>query len=82
MITSEVAFQAQGQNIIDHSPAGYDTPRNEIKKRKVDTIIYYSKTVVTKCESQAYTTPSYKHTWPVRRNNLFNFAQQLFKLPI
>jgi enterochelin esterase-like enzyme len=54
-----IAFQAKGQNIINHSPADFDTPRNEIKKGKIDTIIYYSKTVGTKRKALVYTPPSY-----------------------
>src|SRR5664279_1101734 len=54
-----VAFQAKGQNIINHAPAGYDTPRNEIKKGKVDSIVYDSKTVGTKRKALVYTPPSY-----------------------
>ena len=59
IIALAVAFQAKGQNIINHAPAGYDTPRNEIKKGKVDSIVYYSKTVGTNRKALVYTPPSY-----------------------
>jgi len=58
-LTVVVGFQAKSQNIINHSPADFDTPRNEIKKGKVDTIVYYSKTVGTKRKALVYTPPSY-----------------------
>jgi len=61
VITLAVAagFQAKSQNVINHAPAGFDTPRNEIKMGKIDTIIYYSKTVGTKRKALVYTPPSY-----------------------
>jgi enterochelin esterase-like enzyme len=64
IITLVVAagFQAKSQNIINQSPAGFDTPRKEIKKGKIDTIIYYSKTVGTKRRALIYTPPSYTKT--------------------
>ena len=61
-----VVLQAKSQNIINHSPAGFDTPRNEIKKGKVDSIIYYSKTVGTKRKALVYTPPSYTRTKNIR----------------
>jgi enterochelin esterase-like enzyme len=56
------AFQGKSQSLINHSPAGYDIPRNEIKKGKIDSIIYYSKTVGTKRKALVYTPPSYTRT--------------------
>ena len=55
-------FQAKSQNIINQSPPGFDSPRNEIKKGKIDTIVYYSKTVGTKRKALVYTPPSYTKT--------------------
>lgn len=54
-----IGFNAYSQNIIQHSPDGYDTPLNDIKKGKIDTIIYMSKTVGTKRKALVYTPPSY-----------------------
>jgi enterochelin esterase-like enzyme len=59
IISLAIGFNVYGQNIIKHSPDGFDIPRNEIKKGKVDTIIYYSKTVGTKRKALVYTPPSY-----------------------
>ena len=56
-LTVAAGFQAKSQNIINQSPAGFDTPRKEIKKGKIDTIIYYSKTVGTKRRALVYTPP-------------------------
>ena len=61
-LTVAAGFQAKSQNIINQSPAGFDTPRKEIKKGKIDTIIYYSKTVGTKRRALIYTPPSYTKT--------------------
>jgi len=58
-IALTVSFHAYGQNIIKHSHDGFDSPRNEIKKGKIDTIIYVSKTVGTKRKALVYTPPSY-----------------------
>jgi len=55
-------FQAKSQNIINQSPPGFDSPRNEIKKGKIDTIVYYSKTVGTKRKALVYTPPAYTKT--------------------
>ena len=54
-----ISFQAYSQSILKHSPDGFDTPRNDIKKGKIDTIIYVSKTVGTKRRALVYTPPSY-----------------------
>ena len=54
-----ISFNAGGQNIIKQSPEGFDTPRNDIKKGRIDTIIYDSKTVGTKRKALVYTPPSY-----------------------
>ncbi len=61
IITLAIAagFQAKSQNFINHSPAGFDSSRNEIKKGKIDTIVYYSKTVGTKRKALVYTPPFY-----------------------
>jgi enterochelin esterase-like enzyme len=56
------SFQAKSQNIINQSPPGFDSPRNEIKKGKIDTIVYYSKTVGTKRKALVYTPPLYTKT--------------------
>jgi enterochelin esterase-like enzyme len=55
-------FHAKSQNIINQSPPGFDSPRNEIKKGKIDTIVYYSKTVGTKRKALVYTPPLYTKT--------------------
>jgi enterochelin esterase-like enzyme len=54
-----ISFQAYSQSILKHSPDGFDTPRNDIKKGKIDTIIYESKTVGTRRKALVYTPPSY-----------------------
>ena len=59
IIALVISFQANSQSILKHSPDGFDTPRNDIKKGKIDTIIYVSKTVGTKRKALVYTPPSY-----------------------
>lgn len=59
IIALAISFHAYSQNIIKHSPDGFDTPRNDIKKGKIDTIIYVSKTVGSKRKALVYTPPSY-----------------------
>jgi enterochelin esterase-like enzyme len=59
IISLAICFNVYGQNIIKHSPDGFDTPRNNIKKGKIDSIVYYSKTVGTKRKVLVYTPPSY-----------------------
>jgi enterochelin esterase-like enzyme len=54
-----ISFQAYSQSILKHSTDGFDTPRNDIKKGKIDTIIYESKTVGTRRKALVYTPPSY-----------------------
>ena len=70
-IALTVSFHAYGQNIIKHSHDGFDSPRNEIKKGKIDTIIYVSKTVGTKRKALVYTPPSYSKNkkYPVMKGN-------------
>jgi len=59
ILTLAICFQVKCQNITKHSPAGFDTPRENIRTGKIDTIIYYSKTVGTKRKALVYTPPSY-----------------------
>jgi enterochelin esterase-like enzyme len=59
ILTLAVGLQAKSQNILNHSPVDFDSPRNEIKKGKIDSIIYYSKTVGTKRKALVYIPPSY-----------------------
>ena len=59
IIALVISFQAYSQSILKHSPAGFDIPRSDIKKGKIDTIIYVSKTVGTKRKALVYTPPSY-----------------------
>jgi enterochelin esterase-like enzyme len=54
-----IGYQVNGQNIVNHSPSGFDIPRAEIKKGKIDTIFYYSTTVGAKRRALVYTPPSY-----------------------
>lgn len=59
IVALAIGFQSKAQDLINHSPAGFDTPRNDIKKGKIDTIVYNSKTVGTKRKALVYTPPSY-----------------------
>ena len=59
IIAIVISFQANSQSILKHSPVGFDSPRSDIKKGKIDTIIYVSKTVGTKRKALVYTPPSY-----------------------
>ena len=59
IIALVISFSANSQNILKHSPDGFDTPRNDVKKGKIDTIIYESKTVGTRRKALVYTPPSY-----------------------
>jgi enterochelin esterase-like enzyme len=59
IITLAICFQANSQSIIQHSPVGFDSPRNDIKKGKIDTIIYHSKTVGNNRKALVYTPPQY-----------------------
>ena len=59
IIALVICFQANSQSILKHSTAGFDIPRSDIKKGKIDTIIYVSKTVGTKRKALVYTPPSY-----------------------
>jgi enterochelin esterase-like enzyme len=59
ILSMAICFHAESQNITKHSPAGFDIPREKIAKGKIDTIIYYSKTVGTKRKALVYTPPSY-----------------------
>jgi enterochelin esterase-like enzyme len=59
IIALVISFQANSQSVLKHSPDGFDTPRSDIKKGKIDTIIYESKTIGTKRKALVYTPPSY-----------------------
>lgn len=58
---------ARSQNIVDHSPTGFDVVRENISHGKIDTISYASKTVGTSRRALIYTPPGYskKKKYPV-----------------
>jgi enterochelin esterase-like enzyme len=59
IIVLAISFPVKSQTIVKHSPDGFDTPRNDIKKGKIDTIFYESKIVGAKRKALVYTPPSY-----------------------
>jgi len=63
-------LSAIGQQPVKPVRVGFDTVRTNIAYGDIDTITYTSKT---------YSEHPGGHSWPVRRNNLYNFAQVLFK---
>ena len=65
--TIVMAVVACSQNIIDHSPPGFDVVREGISYGKIDTISYSSKTVGTSRKALIYTPPGYskKKKYPV-----------------
>ena len=65
--TIVMAVVARSQNIVDHSPPGFDAMREGISHGKIDTISYSSKTVGTSRKALIYTPPGYskKKKYPV-----------------
>jgi enterochelin esterase-like enzyme len=61
IISIAISFNVYSQNIIKHAPDSFDIPRNVIRKGKIDTIVYNSKTVGTKRKALVYTPPSYSN---------------------
>jgi len=58
-IALTICFQVKSQDLVNHSPDGFDVLRNDIKKGRIDSIVYFSKTVGTKRKALVYTPPSY-----------------------
>lgn len=55
-------LRAYSQNIIQHSPAGFDAFHNDIPHGKIDTVTYDSKTVGATRRTLIYTPPGYSAT--------------------
>jgi enterochelin esterase-like enzyme len=54
-----VIVTANSQNIVKHSPVGFDSLRSGIVHGKIDSISYLSKTVGTNRKALIYTPPGY-----------------------
>lgn len=62
-----LGIAANAQNIVKHSPQGFDSLRADIPHGKIDTIMYSSKTVGVKRKALVYTPPGFskKKKYPV-----------------
>jgi enterochelin esterase-like enzyme len=53
------SLSSKAQDIEKHAPLGFDSPRADIERGKIDSIYYSSKTVGTKRKALIYTPPGY-----------------------
>jgi len=54
------SFNANSQNTLTPAPLGFDIVRESISHGKIDTVIYFSKTVGTKRRALIYTPPGFQ----------------------
>jgi len=53
-------YNASSQNSVTPAPFGYDIVRESIPHGKIDTVVYYSKTVGVKRKTLVYTPPGFQ----------------------
>ena len=53
-------YNASSQNTVTPAPLGYDIIRESIPHGKIDTVVYYSKTVGVKRKTLIYTPPGFQ----------------------
>jgi len=53
-------YNASSQNTVTPAPLGYDIIRESIPHGKIDTVVYYSKTVGVKRKTLVYTPPGFQ----------------------
>ena len=53
-------YNASSQNTVTPAPLGYDIVRESIPHGKIDTVVYYSKTIGVKRKTLVYTPPGFQ----------------------